>query len=197
MIDGYSTRIRTIESTQKNAKERCMKDSIQKVTLAVVTVLLVLTGQVLVVMASDTVRLEVTATFVGFSAADPGSCDPTTFLPNPGDQGCIATLGELFTASGDFVGGAFVEATFAPLADGSDSFTDFQTWSGTINGRGTGGFTLLEYDGVTRADGSYTSKLRSVDGTGTGDFQGITACGSSKGNATTGFNSLALTFPGH
>jgi len=174
-----------------------MKDSIQKVMLAALTVLLVLTGQVLVVMASEPVRLEVTATFVQFTAADPGTCDPSTFLPNPGDQSCIATLGELFTAAGDFVGGAFVEATFAPLPDGSDSFTDFQTWSGTINGRGTGTFTLLEYDGVTKADGSYTSKLRSVDGTGSGDFEGITAWGSSKGNATTGFNSLTLTFPGH
>jgi hypothetical protein len=174
-----------------------MKDLIQKVTLAVVTVMLVLIGQVPVAMASEPIRLEVTATFVGFTAADPGSCDPNTFLPNPGDEVCIATLGELFTSSGDFAGGAFVEATFAPLADGSDSFTDFQTWSGTVNGHGTGAFTLLEYDGVTKADGSYTSKLRSVDGTGTGDFQGITACGSSKGNATSGFNTLTLTFPGH
>jgi Protein of unknown function (DUF3224) len=174
-----------------------MKNSIQKGILAAVTVLLLITGQALVVMASETVRLEVTATFVEFTAADPGTCDPNTFLPNPGDQVCIATLGELFAASGDMTGGASVEATFAPFPDGSDSFTDFQTWSGTVNGHGTGAFTLLEYDGVTQADGSYTSQLRSVDGTGTGDFKGITARGSSKGNATTGFNTLTLTFPGH
>ncbi len=172
-----------------------MKKSIQKGILAAVTVLLVLTGQVLVAMASEPVRLKITATFDNYTAADPGSCDPNTFRPKAGDPVCIATLGALWTTSGDMVGGIFTETTFAEFPDGSSSFTDFETWFGTITGHGTGAFTLLEYDGVGQADGTYTSKLRLVDKTGTGDFEGVTGSGSSRGNGATGLNTLTLTFP--
>ena len=174
-----------------------MKNSIQKGILVAMTVALVLAGQVLVAMASETVRLKVTATFAQYTAADPGSCDPTTFRPKAGDPVCIGTIGQLWTTSGDMVGGIFTETTFAEFPDGSSVSTDFQTWFGTITGHGTGAFTLLEYDLIGKSDGTYTSKLRLVDRAGEGDFEGITGRGSSKGNATTGFNTLTLTFPEH
>jgi hypothetical protein len=172
-----------------------MKNSIQKRILAAVTVVLVLTGQVLVAMASEPARLKITATFDQYTAADPGSCDPTTFLPKAGDPVCIGTIGQLWTASGDMVGGIFTETTFAEFPDGSSVSTDFETWFGTITGHGTGAFTLLEYDVVGKADGTYTSKLHLVDRAGEGDFEGITGRGTSKGNGTTGFNTLTLEFP--
>jgi Protein of unknown function (DUF3224) len=180
-----------------NATEVRMKNSIQKGILAAVTVLLVLTGQVLVAMASEPVRLKVTATFAEFTALDKGTCDLTALFLRPmaGQPVCIATFGQLYTTSGDMVGTVFVELTAAFFPDGSAVSTDFETWGGTITGHGTGTFTLLEYDAVGKADGTYTSKLRLVDGTGTGDFEGITGRGTSKGNGTAGFNTLTLEFP--
>jgi hypothetical protein len=124
-------------------------------------------------LASGNVRVVSTATLSTYTAADPGTCDPNTFLPFSGDPACVATI----------------------FAEASDLFTDFQIWSGTIAGRGTGSFVIQEYDGVTKSDGSYTSKLRVVDGTGTGDFAGITGKGTSAGNLSGGTNTLKLKFP--
>ena len=178
-----------------------MKNSIQKGILVAVTVALGLAGQVLVARASETVRLKITAPFVEFTALDKGNCDltPLFLRPMAGQPVCIATYGQLYTASGDMTGEIFVEITTAWFPDGSLVFTDYETWAGTIPGHGTGSFTLLEYDGVSKADGSYTSKLRLVDKTGTGDFEGVTGRGSSRGNGGTspGINTLTLTFPEH
>lgn len=178
-----------------------MKNSIQKGILPAVTLALVFTGQVMVATASETVRLKVTAPFVEFTALDKGNCDltPLFLRPMAGQPECIATFGQLFTASGDMTGEILAEITTAVFPDGSQVFTDYETWAGTIPGHGTGSFALLEYDGVSKADGSYTSKLRLVDKTGTGDFEGVTGSGSSRGNggASPGVNTLTLTFPEH
>ncbi len=80
-------------------------------------VLVALTGRALVAMASDGVHVVVTDTNSSFTAADPV---------------CILTVGQLFTAAGDFVGSIFIEATLAQFADGRASFTDFETWTGVL-----------------------------------------------------------------
>ena len=114
------------EASRINAKiekEGNMKNSTLKGMLAAVIVLVALTGRPLTAAAdgheSDGVHIVVTFIAGPSTAADPGTCDPTTFLPKAGDPVCIGTLGQTFTASGDFVGTLFVELTFAAFPDGS------------------------------------------------------------------------------
>jgi hypothetical protein len=189
------------EASRINAKiekEGNMKNSTLKGMLAAVIVLVALTGRPLTAAAdgheSDGVHIVVTFIAGPSTAADPGTCDPTTFLPKAGDPVCIGTLAITTTASGDFVGTDLEEVTFAAFPDGSDSFTDFETWTGTLKGHGTGTFTLLSYDGVTQADGVFSSKLRILDGTGTGDLVGIAGMGGFA--SVTGVATMTLEFPG-
>ncbi len=190
------------EASRINAKiekEGNMKNSTLKGMLAAVIVLVALTGRPLTAAAdgheSDGVHIVVTFIAGPSTAADPGTCDPTTFLPKAGDPVCIGTLGQTFTASGDFVGTLFVELTFAAFPDGSGRFTDFETWTGTVKGHGTGSFTLLEYDAFQQPDLTITSKVRILDGTGTGDLVGVTGSGSFTGNPSTGVAKMTLEFP--
>src|SRR5271167_2310565 len=119
-----------------NAPEVYMKNSIQKGILVAVTVALGLAGQVLVARASEPARLKIPATFVEFTALDKGNCDltPLFLRPMAGQPVCIATYGQLYTASGDMTGEIFVEITTAWFPDGSLVFTDYETWAGTIPG---------------------------------------------------------------
>jgi hypothetical protein len=173
-----------------------MKNSILKLMLAAAIVCVPLGAGVAIAGAPESVRVVATATLEGYSGGDPGTCDPTTFAPDPGEQVCIASIGETYTVSGGFVGSLLLETAYAEFANGSFApNTDFQNWTGSINGHGTGSFALNEYDLIIQADGSYHSQLRILDGTGTGDFQGITGFGSSKGNLSSGVNTLLVEFP--
>jgi hypothetical protein len=173
-----------------------MKNSILKGVLAAVIVLVALSGRALLAEASDGVHVVVTDTAGPFTAADPGTCDPITFFPKAGDPVCILTVGQLFTAAGDFVGSIFLETTLAQFPDGRAVFTDFETWTGTVTGHGTGTFTGLEYDAVTQVNGTTTSKFRILDGTGTGDLVGITGKGSFSNATGAGVTTMTLEFPG-
>jgi hypothetical protein len=138
----------------------------------------------------------VTATFTSFSAGDPGTCNSSTFSPNTGEPACVAFLGELFDLTGEITGNVVLELSFTGFANGSSVFSDYQTWNGTLSGHGSGAFILHE-QGFGQPDGSYTSQLSVVEGTGSGDFAGVTGFGSSKGNLSGGVNTLQLRFPGH
>jgi len=140
------------------------------------------------------VNVVVNTTNGPFTAGDPGNCDPTTFTPKPGDPACTGTLGQMFTASGDFTGTLLIEETFVAFADGSSSFIDFEIWTGTFAGHGTGSFILLEYDGTGRPSGVNTSRLRIVDGTGTGGLEGITGTGSFSNASGEDVTKLTLHF---
>jgi Protein of unknown function (DUF3224) len=146
-------------------------------------------------LASGNTRVVSTATLDSYTAGDPGTCDSTYYLPIAPDPACVATVGELYDAFGDFEGTLRLELTFTAFPDASDQFSDFQLWTGTIGGYGTGSFEVLEYDGITKSDGTYTSKLKVVEGTGTGDFGGVTGMGTSAGDLTSGTNTLKLKLP--
>ncbi|HVA77404.1 MAG: hypothetical protein WAU33_02035 [Candidatus Binataceae bacterium] len=173
-----------------------MKNSILKLILAAAIVCVPLGGRVAIAGVFGSVRVVSTATFSEYGLGDPGTCNSTTFAPDPGEPVCIASIAETYTVSGDFVGGLLLETAFAEFANGSFALnSDFQNWTGSISGHGSGSFTLNEYDLLIRADGSYTSRLRILDGTGTGDFQGISGFGSSKGDLSSGVNTLIVEFP--
>ncbi len=172
-----------------------MKKYILRGIIGIAIVAAVIAAREPAAMASGNVRVSSTASLSGYTAADPGTCDPATFLPVSGDPACVATIGEAYDATGDFTGTLQLEVTFTAFPDGSDLFSDFQTWNGTIAGHGTGTFVIQEYDGATKPDGTYTSKLKVIGGTGTGDFAGVTGKGSSAGNLSSGVNSLKLKFP--
>lgn len=130
---------------------------------------------------------------ITFTNADPGTCDPVTFAPKTGQPFCIESLTGTTNLSGDFVGSDLDEISVLLYADGSSNFTDYESWTGTFTGHGTGSFILLETDGIMQADGSTTSKVRIVNGTGTGDLVGITGRGGFSGETT----EMTLGFPGH
>jgi hypothetical protein len=47
-----------------------------------------------------------------------------------------------------FDGTLLVETTAVAFTNGNVSYTDFEIWTGTVAGLGTGSFILLEYDGI-------------------------------------------------
>jgi hypothetical protein len=153
-------------------------------------------GQPVANAGSHKIHVVSTATLNGDTGGDPGTCDPVTFLPKAGDPACIASLAQLYNDTGDFEGNSLLEISYVQFANGDFANTgDFQTWNGTIDGVGTGSFVAHEYDLVFKSDGTYHSKIRVVDGTGTGDFTGVTGQGKSSGNLTSGLNVLDLNFP--
>lgn len=173
-----------------------MKNSILKVMLAAAILCVPFGGQVAIAGGPQNIRVVSTATLSEYDLGNSGTCDPNTYVPDPGQLVCIASLGETYTVSGDFTGSLLIETAYAQFANGSFApNTDFQNWTGSISGHGTGSFVLNEYDLIIQANGSYHSQLRILDGTGTGDFQGITGFGSSKGNLNGGVNTLLVQFP--
>jgi Protein of unknown function (DUF3224) len=177
-----------------------MKISIVKGILGAAVVVAMLSGRAMPAQADkdDNVTIVVDAVPGPFTGGDPGTCDPTTFSPKPGDPMCVGEIGEVFTISGGMVGSLQFEESFAEFADGTfPILNDWEAWTGTINGRGTGSFTLQEYDIVSKLNGDYHSLLRIVPGSGSGDFEGITGAGTSKGNSNLGVNTLMLKFPHH
>jgi hypothetical protein len=127
-----------------------------------------------------------------FTNADPGTCDPITFLPKTGQPFCIESLTGTTTLSGDFVGSDLGEITILIYANGFLNFSDYESWTGTLAGRGTGSFILFEYDGMGQMNGALTSKVRIVNGTGSGDLVGITGRGTFSGDTT----EMTVEFPG-
>ena len=129
---------------------------------------------------------------ITFTNADPGTCDPTTFFPKTGQPFCVESLTGTTTLSGDFVGTDLDEFTVLVYANGSSNSADYEFWTGTFTGHGTGSFVLLETDAVVQANGSATSKVRIVDGTGSGDLVGITGRGNFSGDTSV----MTIQFPG-
>ena len=153
-------------------------------------------GQAVASAGSHKVHVVSTSTLNSDTGGDPGTCDPVTFLPEAGDPACIASVAQLFNDTGDFEGNTILEISYVQFANGYLANTgDFQTWSGTIDGVGTGSFVVHEYDLVFKADGTYHSKYSVVDGTGTGDFTGVTGQATSSGNLTSGVSIFDLSFP--
>jgi hypothetical protein len=127
-----------------------------------------------------------------FTNADPGTCDPITFAPKTGQPFCIESLTGTTTLSGDFVGSDLDEITILIYANGLLNFSDYESWTGTLAGHGTGSFVLFEYDGMGQMNGALTSKVRIVEGTGSGDLVGITGRGTFSGDTSV----LTIQFPG-
>ncbi len=193
---GYRT-----ERLKRSEWEVHMKTLLSRLFPCALIALAMSIGQASVAAAfgngGGSVRVVSTATFITFTADDPGTCNSTTFLPNSGDPACVEFFGESYDATGNFVGTLLLESTLTAFANGSYRYADFQSWNGAISGHGSGSFIVLEYKGFVQSDGNYTSKLVVIDGTGTGDFAGVTGSGTSKGNLSSGVNTLTLTFPRH
>jgi hypothetical protein len=177
-----------------------MKNSILKGMLGAAIALVALSLRPIIAKADghegDGVHVVIPSSAISFTNADPGTCDPVTFAPKTGQQFCIASLTGTTTLSGDFVGTDLDEITILFYADGSSNFTDYESWTGTLKGHGTGTFILLEYDAVLQANGSTTSKVRIVDGTGTGDLIGITGRGGFSNATGADVTTMTLEFPG-
>jgi hypothetical protein len=160
-----------------------MKNSILKAMLAAVIVLVALIGRPLLAAASRAEKISFTYTFVGYTNLDPGTCDPSTYLPYAGDPACVLYSGSQFTLAGDLVGTELEEDSDVGWPDGSYSSTGYGMYTGTLKGHGTGSFVALDYDGYTAPppNGVETGTLRIVNGTGTGDLVGISGSGSFAG----------------
>ena len=170
-----------------------MRNSILRGIFAAAILLTAISVQPLMASAEgDGVHVRIQSSPITFTNADPGTCDPSTFTPAPGQPFCIESLTGTTTLSGDFVGSDLDETTILIYANGLLNFSDYESWTGTFTGHGTGSFILFEYDGVGQLNGSQTSKVRIVDGTGTGDLAGITGRGGFSGETT----EMTIQFPG-
>lgn len=170
-----------------------MRNSILRGIFAAAIVLTAISVQPLMASAAgDGVHVMIQTSPITFTNADPGTCDPLTFAPKTGQPFCMLSVTGTTTLSGDFVGSDLDEISALLYADGSSNFTDYESWTGTFTGHGTGSFILLETDGVRQANGFATSKVRIVDGTGSGDLVGITGRGTFSGD--TGV--MTIQFPG-
>jgi hypothetical protein len=160
---------------------------------AAVIVLTALTFRTVIASAQgEGLHVEVLSSPTIFIAADPGTCDPVTFAPKAGQAFCIESLTGTTTLSGDFVGSDLDEITILIYANGLLNFSDYESWTGTLAGHGTGSFVLFEYDGMGQMNGALTSKVRIVEGTGSGDLVGITGRGTFSGDTSV----LTIQFPG-
>jgi len=122
-----------------------------------------------------------TYTFVEYTKLDPGTCDPSTYLPSPGDPACVLYDGGLYNLAGDLVGTELEEDSDIGWPDGDYSTTGYGMYTGTLKGRGYGSFVALDYDAYATPSGFNSGKLRIVDGTGTGALVGISGSGSYSG----------------
>ena len=199
MIKENRTRPVNHNRTSTTPRGLSMQHWISKVGLAATLAFAVIASRPLAAKAdggrSRGVHIVVSTVDGAFTSGDPGNCDPTTYKPKAGDPACIASVGQEFSISRDFVGTGLFESTFTAFADGSTSYTDFETWTGTVTGHGTGSFVLLEYDGLIQSDGKSSSKLRILEGTGTGDLVGITGEGSFSNATGADISEMTLHFP--
>jgi hypothetical protein len=153
-----------------------MKLSNQKRMLTI-TFLLALAAQVLPPSANAGSRMRVQVSVVDSSTSVPDfhNCDPNTFLPL--DSGaCVGIQATTGTTSGSVEATYFDEANFAVLATGDAPFSSFKTLTGSVQGRGSGSFTLFE-EGVVSPSGHLASKWRVVKGSGTANLVGISGSG--------------------
>ena len=170
-----------------------MKESSLRGIFAAMILLTALSVRAVMVRAEgDGLHVAIQSSPVSFINADPGTCDPITFVPKTGEPFCIESLTGTSTLSGDFVGSDLDEITILIYASGLLNFSDYESWTGTFTGHGTGSFILFEYDGVGPLNGSLSSKVRIVDGTGSGDLVGIRGRGSASGDTT----EMTIEFPG-
>jgi Protein of unknown function (DUF3224) len=170
-----------------------MKQIYSKALLAALIVPAVLLAQPSMASASGNVRITSTATLGAYTSYDPGTCDDSTYLPPDGEAACVSTIGEEYNATGDFAGTLQLELTFTTFADGSLVFTDYQLWDGTLNDGRAGSFVVIE-QGTEDLAGNYSSELKVVEGSGSGDFAGVTGKGTSNGDIASGVNQLNLKF---
>ena len=122
-----------------------------------------------------------TYTFVEYTKLDPGTCDPSTYLPSPGDPACVLYDGGLYNLAGDLVGTELEEDSDIGWPDGDYSTTGYGMYTGTLKGRGYGSFVALDYGSGTPS-GLITGKVRIVDGTGTEALVGISGSGTYAGS---------------
>jgi Protein of unknown function (DUF3224) len=177
----------------KFEREVHMKKSIVRGIFAAVVALTAFSARPVMVKAEGNgLHVAIQSSPTSFINADPGTCDPITFAPKTGQPFCIESLTGTTTLSGDFVGSDLDEITILFYANGFLNFSDYESWTGTLAGHGTGSFILFEYDGMGQMNGALTSKVRIVDGTGSGDLVGITGRGTFSGDTSV----MTIQFPG-
>ncbi|MGH7779024.1 MAG: DUF3224 domain-containing protein, partial [Candidatus Binataceae bacterium] len=95
--------------------------------------------------------------------------------------------GKLGGRPGDVEASFLAEVNFAILANGEAPFTVYETFTGTVAGRGAGSFTVFEVDSVA-PNGHVTGNWRIVKGSATGGLVGMTGGGKAIGtyDSTTG-----------
>jgi Protein of unknown function (DUF3224) len=170
-----------------------MRNSIPRAIFAAAIVLTALNLRPVIATAQgDGAHVTIQSSPVTFTNADTGTCDPITFTPKTGEPFCIESLTGTATLSGDFVGSDLDEITILIYANGFLNFSDYESWTGTFIGHGTGSFILFEYDGAGQMNGALTSRVRIVDGTGSGDLAGITGRGTFSGDTSV----MTIQFPG-
>ena len=118
------------------------------------------------------------------------TCDPATGLPSPGEAACVGIESLTGSATGSIDASYLSEVNFAVLANGSAPYTDFKQLTGTVTGRGSGSFVVLEV-GTIAPNGEIEGRWRVVEGSGTGDLVGVTGRGRIVGvyDAATGLGS--------
>ena len=127
--------------------------------------------------------VKVVQQFTSFNpTSSPGDCDPTTLRPVAPNPTCVASFVITGTSGppGDMTTLApyLNELVIMNRADGSSQYTDFTDYNVSIRGHGSGTFTMLETQAFIQSDGITTTSLNCVvDGSGTGDFVGMTGCG--------------------
>ena len=174
-----------------------MKNWILKGIIAAAMALAICTLRPMIASAQgDGFHVMIQSSPSNFINADPGTCDPVTFAPKSGQPFCVLSLTATNTLSGDFVGTDLDEVSALLYADGATNFTDYESWTGTLKGHGTGSFVLLESEGILQADGSATTQVRIVNGTGSGDLTGITGRGSFSNATGADVTTMTIEFPG-
>jgi len=108
------------------------------------------------------------------------NCDPSTGLPLPGDGACAGIQTTLGNSSGSLAATYVAQINFAVLTSGEAPFTSFDTFTGSLKGRGAGSFTALEIDNITPS-GKITGIWNVVEGSGAGNLKGISGWGSVTG----------------
>ena len=143
--------------------------------------------------ANSNVSVHATFTDNSTNVPDFQNCDPVTFLP-PDGGACIGIQTSFGTSTGTIEGSYATEIDFAVLASGESQFTDYNRNTASVEGRGSGSFTVFE-SATLSASGNIKGNWQIVKGSGTGDLARISGKGKLTGiyNPNTGLSTVSYT----
>ena len=82
----------------------------------------------------------ISITFENFSSpnSDPGTCDPSTYLPYAGDPACVYYEATMYTTTGDFVGSEFEEDSLVAFPNSAVAYAGYGNIYREAQGTGHG-----------------------------------------------------------